>query len=61
VQEAVDEQGAGRLVHLVLHRQAALRDLDEDVDVLGSVRADGDGVQVHGSVLVAAQKSKGEG
>jgi hypothetical protein len=35
VQEAVDEQRAGLLVHLVLDRLAADRHLDDDVDVFG--------------------------
>jgi hypothetical protein len=34
VQEAVDEHGAGRLVHLVFDRRAALRDLDDDIDLV---------------------------
>ncbi|MNT03641.1 hypothetical protein D3C72_1381880 [compost metagenome] len=52
VQEAVDEQGAGFLVHLVLHRQAALRDLDDDVDVPRRIRADRNGFDVHVTLLL---------
>ena len=47
VQEAVDHQGAGGLVHLVLDRLAADRHLDDDVDVLGRIVADLDGVDAH--------------
>jgi hypothetical protein len=42
VQEAVDEDRARLLVDLILHRLAALRDLDECVDVVRRVLADGD-------------------
>ena len=48
VQEAVDHQRAGRLVHLVLDRLAADRHLDDDVDVLGRIVADRDGIDAHG-------------
>ena len=51
VEEAVDHQGAGRLVHLVLDRLAADRHLDDGVDVVGRVVADRDGVEVHGVTL----------
>src|SRR5262249_30458929 len=51
VQEAVDDQGAGGLVHLVFDRLTADRDLDDDVDVLGRVVADRDGVEAHGWAL----------
>src|SRR5258707_9247547 len=48
VQEAVDDQGARRLVHLVLDRLAADRHFDDGVDVLGRVVADRDGIEIHG-------------
>ena len=48
VQEAVDHEGARRLVHLVLDGLAADGHLDDDVDVLGRVDADGNGIDAHG-------------
>jgi hypothetical protein len=42
VQEAVDHQRAAGLVDLVFHRFAALRDLDDGVQVIRRVHADGD-------------------
>ncbi len=47
VQEAVHQQGAAFLVDLVLHRLAALRDLDDGVEVVGRVHARGDLGEVH--------------
>ena len=47
VDEAVDEERARRLVHLVLHRMAAMRHLDDDVDVVGRVDADRYGLDTH--------------
>jgi hypothetical protein len=47
VQDAVDEQRARRLVELVLHRLAAGRDLDDDVQVFGRVLAGRDQVDTH--------------
>ena len=47
VQEAVDEDRAGLLFQLVLHRLAALRDLDDGVDVVRRVRAGRDFGEVH--------------
>ena len=37
IEEAVDEQRARRLVHLVFDRLAADRHLDDDVDVVGRI------------------------
>ena len=48
VEEAVDDQRAGFLVHLVFDRLAADRHLDDDVDVVGRILADRDGVDAHG-------------
>jgi hypothetical protein len=45
--EAVDEERARRLVHLVFHRMAAMRHLDDDVDVVGRIVADGDRFDTH--------------
>src|SRR4051794_15663782 len=47
VQETVDHQRAGGLVHLVFDRLAADWDLDDDVDVLGRVVTDRDGIKTH--------------
>ena len=47
MQEAVDEQSAGRLVDLVFHRGPALRDLDDDVDLVWGVRANRDLEKAH--------------
>ncbi len=47
IEEAVDEQRARILVHLVLHRHTALRNLDDGVNVPRCVRADGDFVDIH--------------
>jgi hypothetical protein len=47
VQEPVDHQGAGRLVHLVFDRLAADRHLDDDVYVFGRIVADRDGIDAH--------------
>src|SRR6478735_9003888 len=55
VQEAVDEHGAGGLVDLVFDRCAALRDLDDDVDLVRRIFANRDMREVHGySSLVMA-------
>ena len=48
IEEAVDDQRAGFLVHLVLDRLAADRHLDDDVDVVRGVLADRKGVDAHG-------------
>ena len=61
VQEAVDEQGTGRLVHLVFHRQAPLRDLDDDIDVPGRIGADGNGVDIHGALDYCAVRYESGG
>src|SRR4029453_2504607 len=50
VQEAVDEHGAGRLVHLVLHRFATLRHLNDGIDVPRRVDAGWDLGDVHASL-----------
>ena len=47
----VDEDGTGVLIELVLHRVAAQRNLDNDVDVPGRVFAHGNLVDVHCSSL----------
>src|SRR5690606_39378216 len=47
VEEAVDEQGSRGLVDFVLYRLAAERHLDDDVQVVWRIAADGDGVDVH--------------
>ncbi len=48
VQEAIDEDRAGGLVHLVLDRVAANRHFHDHVDVFGRIHPDGDGVNIHG-------------
>jgi len=59
VQEAVDHQGTGFLVHLVLDRLSADRHFDDGVHVFGRILADGNGVEVHGAILnEAAEKLK---
>ncbi len=52
MQEAVDEQGAGGLVHLVFDRLAALRNLDHGVDVVRRVGAGRDAVDVHDTLTL---------
>ncbi|MNY35195.1 hypothetical protein D3C86_1695830 [compost metagenome] len=47
--ETVDEQQAGFLVGLVLHRIALGRNLDDDVEIVGKVLARGDEVEAHAS------------
>src|SRR6185312_16722289 len=47
IEEAVDEEGARGLVDLVFDRLAAKRHLDDDVEVVGRIAADRDGVDVH--------------
>src|SRR5690606_16680844 len=47
VEEAVDDERAGFLVHLVLDRLSANRDLDDDVDVFWRILANGDGFDTH--------------
>src|SRR5215510_3135265 len=47
VQETIDHQGARSLIHLVFDRLAADRHLDDDVEVLGRVVADRNGVEAH--------------
>src|SRR5690606_9688792 len=49
---------AGFLVHLVLDRVAADRHLDDDVDVLGRVVANGDGVDAHELFLLRLGQSR---
>ena len=48
IEEPVDKQRARGLVELVLDRLAAERHLDHDIDVVGRVLADRDGIEVHG-------------
>ncbi len=48
IEETVDEQRAGVLVHFVFHGHAALRDFDDGVDVPGRVVAYGNLVNIHG-------------
>ncbi len=57
VQEAIDEQRARVLVHLVLDGLAADLHLDDDVDVLGRVLADGNGINAHESSLQPMQRA----
>ena len=47
IKEAVDDEGARRLVHLIFDRLAADLHLDDDIDVVGGIVADGDGVDSH--------------
>ncbi len=47
IEEAVDDEGAGLLVHLVLDRLAADRHFNDDVDVFRRIGADGDGINIH--------------
>src|SRR5690348_12530265 len=60
VEEAVDHQRAGLLVHLVFDRLAADRHLDDDVDLARRIYPDGDGVNTHGwlSCLMCARKRR---
>ena len=48
VEEPVDHQRAGRLVHLVLDRLAPDRHLDHDIHLVGRIVSDGNGVEAHG-------------
>src|SRR6185369_6409812 len=48
VQDAVDEQRARLLVELILHRLAADRDLDDDVEAFGRIVADGNQIDIQG-------------
>ena len=48
VQDPVDEERARFLVEFVLHRLAADRHLDDDVEAFGRIVADGDEIDVHG-------------
>ena len=50
IEEAVDDQRARVLVHLVFDRLAADRNLDDDVDVFGGIVAGGYRFQAHGGV-----------
>src|SRR5205807_4180027 len=47
IEEAVDEQRAARLVHLVFDRFAADRHLDDDIDLVRRFVAIADRVQIH--------------
>src|SRR5690349_4286007 len=48
IEEAVDYQRAGFLVHLVFDRLAANRDFNDDIDVVRRILSDRDGVDTHG-------------
>jgi hypothetical protein len=48
LEHAVEEQGAGFLVDLVLDCRAVHGDFDDDVDVVGDVAPDGNILQAHG-------------
>jgi hypothetical protein len=47
MQETVDKHRSRALVELVLYRFAALRDLDDDVDVLRRLAANADLGEIH--------------
>src|SRR6185295_1110554 len=47
IEEAVDHQRAGFLVHLVFDRLAANRHFDDDVDLARRIDPDSDGVNAH--------------
>ena len=47
-QEAIDEQRAAFLVHLVLDRVRVHRDFDDDVELVGRLLAGGNSLQAHG-------------
>src|SRR5947209_5114029 len=47
IQEAIDEQHAGRLIHLIFDRFAADRDLNDDIDVFRGIVADRNRLDVH--------------
>ncbi|MCY1551220.1 hypothetical protein D9M68_875340 [compost metagenome] len=54
VEEAVHNQGASLLVHLVLDRLSTDRHFDNNVDVFWRIVADGDSINIHdGSFRVA--------
>jgi hypothetical protein len=47
IEEAVDHQRAGGLVHLVLDRLAADRHLDDDIDLVWRVHPERDRIDTH--------------
>src|SRR6185437_5158696 len=55
--EAVDEHGAGFLVHFVLDRLAVHRDLDDDVAVVGDVVTGGNAIEAHSDVVERSGKT----
>ena len=55
--EAVDEDRAGLLVHLVLHGVGVHRDLDDHVERVGDMLAGGDLVERHGFFLMRVNES----
>src|SRR5580700_1179506 len=59
IQKAVDEQRAGRFVHLVLYGLAADPNLNDDIDILRGIDADGNGVKVHGRLLYGVTNGSG--
>ncbi len=58
IEEAVDHQGAGGLVHLVLDRLAADRHLDDDVDLVRRVRPERDRIDTHDEGSIARQSRR---
>ena len=53
IEEAIDHQRAGFLVHLVFDRLAANRHFDDDVDVVWRIYSDRDGVNAHKGLRLA--------
>ena len=53
IEEAVDHQRAGVLVHFVFDRFAANGHFDDDVDVVRRIDSDRDGVNAHGGLRLA--------
>ena len=51
VENTVHEQGARRLIELILHRLPANRHLYDDVDGIGRIVASGDQIYSHGLVV----------
>jgi hypothetical protein len=45
-----DDERPGILVHFILDRLTTQRYLDNDINVLGRILADGDGIDAHDSV-----------
>ena len=51
MQDAVDEQRARCLVEFILHRFAASRHFDDDVEAFGRIVANGNLVDIHGAAI----------